>query len=98
MAGKRSPTSHRTPEQMKEKARGYNSTPEQIKRRTIQNKARALMMKEGKVKKGDGKHVDHIKPLDMGGGGGRKNLRVQSASKNTAHGDYPTTRPNKKKK
>lgn len=88
----RSPTSHRTPTQMKRKARGYNSTPEQIRRRAEQNKARAMLMKEGKVHKGDGKHVDHIKPLDMGGTTARSNLRVESASKNTAHGDYSTTK------
>ena len=92
MAGKRSPTSHRTPEQMKKKARGYNSTPEQIRRRTLQNKARAEMVKEGKVRKGDGMHIDHIKPLDSGGTGARSNLRVTPASKNEAHGNYKTTR------
>ena len=34
------------------------------------------MEKAGKVHKGDGKAVDHIKPLSKGGGNSKKNLRV----------------------
>jgi hypothetical protein len=61
----------------------YTSKPEVIKKRTEQNAARAIMAKEGKVHKGDGKQVDHIKPLSKGGDGRAKsNLRVVSASKN----------------
>ena len=56
------------------------------------------MMKAGKVKKGDGKHVDHKKPLDMGGTGAKSNLRVINHSKNEGHGDYSTTKGVKKKK
>ena len=39
--------------------RKYNSSPEQKKRRAQRNAARRLMEKEGKVRKGDGKDVDH---------------------------------------
>lgn len=39
-------------------------------------------MKEGKVRKGDGKDVDHKKPLAKGGSNSRSNLRVRSASAN----------------
>lgn len=80
--GVRDPTSHRTPEQMKEKARGYNARPENVKKRVKNNQARRLMEKEGRVHKGDGKDVDHIKPLRSGGGNSKSNLRVISASKN----------------
>lgn len=38
----------------------YNSKPEQIKRRSQRNAARAKLMKEGKVHKGDGKDVAHL--------------------------------------
>ena len=38
----------------------YQGTPEQIKRRAQRNKARSEAMADGKVKKGDGKEVDHI--------------------------------------
>jgi hypothetical protein len=55
----------------------YTSKPEVIKKRTEQNKARAIMEKAGKVHKGDGKAVDHIKPLSKGGSPtSRSNLRV----------------------
>ena len=36
----------------------------------------------GRVKKGDGREVDHKKPMSKGGGNGRKNLRVVSRSVN----------------
>lgn len=85
---RRSPTSHRTPTQMRRKARSktQNASPENKKKRAANNAARAKLMKEGKVKKGDGKHVDHKKPLAKGGTNKRSNLRVQSAKKNTSHG------------
>jgi len=37
----------------------YNSKPEQVKRRTARNTARRRMIAAGKVRKGDGKDVDH---------------------------------------
>ena len=37
----------------------YNAKPEQLKKRASRNKARAQMIKAGKVKKGDGKDVAH---------------------------------------
>jgi ribosomal protein S5 len=39
-------------------------------------------MKEGVVKKGDGKDVDHKKALAKGGSNKRSNLRAVPASKN----------------
>jgi 5-methylcytosine-specific restriction endonuclease McrA len=38
--------------------------------------------KEGKVRKGDGKDVDHKVPLSKGGGNTKRNGRVTSASDN----------------
>jgi hypothetical protein len=84
MKGKRDPVSHRTPEQIKKMDRGYNATPEMVKKRTMNNQARAMLTKEGKVRKGDGKDVDHKKPLRHGGGNGRSNLRVMDKSRNRA--------------
>jgi hypothetical protein len=84
MKGKRDPVSHRTPEQIKKMDRGYNATPEMVKKRTMNNQARAMLTKEGKVRKGDGKDVDHKKPLRQGGGNGRSNLRVMEKSRNRA--------------
>lgn len=62
--------------------RKYNGSEEQKKRRAQRNAARAKMEKAGKVRKGDGKDVDH---KDMNTAhNGTSNLRVQSASKNRA--------------
>lgn len=85
--GKRDPVSHRTPEQMKLMDRGYNSRPEIVKRRVMQNRARAMLMNEGKVRKGDGKDVDHRRMLKDGGSNKRSNLRVVSASRNRGWAD-----------
>lgn len=60
----------------------YTSKPEVIKKRVEQNKARRIMEKAGKVRKGDGKDVDHKTPLSRGGTTTRSNLRVTSAGSN----------------
>ena len=56
--------------------------PQRVKERSKRNAARAMMMEEGRVHKGDSRDVDHKKPLSKGGGNGRGNLRVVAASKN----------------
>lgn len=81
---KRSKTAHRTPGQIKRHGRTYQAKPEQVKNRTKRNAARATLAKAGKVRKGDGKDVDHKRPLSKGGSNKRSNLRVQSKSKNRA--------------
>ena len=58
----------------------YQSRPEQIKRRAARNKARALAMKEGKVRKGDGKDVDHKDGNPKNNS--KSNRRVQSRRAN----------------
>jgi hypothetical protein len=60
----------------------HEEKPMRVKHRAQRNAARAMMMEEGKAYKGDGKDVDHKKPLSKGGGNGRSNLRVVAASKN----------------
>jgi hypothetical protein len=60
----------------------YQGKPEQVKNRAARNGARRKMEKEGKVKKGDGKDVDHKTPMAKGGGNGRSNLTVKPKSKN----------------
>jgi hypothetical protein len=59
----------------------YQGTPEQKKNRAKRNAARAKLMKAGKVRKGDGKDVAHVKAFDKGGSNG-DGLRVEPASKN----------------
>jgi len=59
----------------------YEDSPQQIKNREERNKARAKLMKAGKVSKGDGKDVAHIVAADKGGSI-KDGVRVESASKN----------------
>lgn len=79
---KRDPKSHRTPTQITRQVKGYNARPEMVAKRVKNNQARAELMKEGKVRKGDGKDVDHKVPLRSGGGNSRSNLRVMAKSRN----------------
>jgi len=62
--------------------KAYNAKPEQVKNRVARNAARRELMAEGKVSKGDGKDVDHKKPLIKGGSNGKSNLRVTSETTN----------------
>lgn len=80
--GLRDPSSHRTPEQIRAMDHNYNKRPDQVKQRTENNQARAMLMKEGRVHKGDGKDVNHIKMQKDGGTNARSNLNVQSEHKN----------------
>lgn len=80
--GVRDPKSHRTPAQIRKQVEGYNARPENVAKRVKNNQARAMLEKEGVVKKGDGKDVDHKKPLRAGGGNSRKNLRAIPESRN----------------
>lgn len=56
----------------------YNARPEETDKRVEYNRNRREAMKEGKVHVGDGKQIDHKKPLDKGGTNADSNLRVTS--------------------
>lgn len=60
----------------------YQGTEEQKKNRAKRNAARAKLAKAGRVKKGDGKDVDHVVPLSKGGANVAGNLRVKAKSAN----------------
>jgi hypothetical protein len=62
--------------------RAYNSRPEQKRRRAERNASRAKMERAGKVRKGDGKDVDHKNHNTSDQSG--KNLQAISRSKNRA--------------
>jgi len=62
--------------------REYNSSEEQKKRRAERNASRRKMEAAGKVRKGDGKDVDH--PDHDTSNKSAKNLSVMSKSKNRA--------------
>lgn len=53
--------------------------------RAERNKARRMLMREGKVHVGDGLDVDHKTPLSKGGATTRSNLRVQTAKANRSY-------------
>ena len=63
----------------------YQGKPEQVKNRAKRNAARAEMVKAGRVSKGDGKDVDHKRPLSKGGATTKGNLRVTSVHTNRAY-------------
>lgn len=64
------------------KQQAYDGKPSVVKDRAKRNAARRELEKEGRVSKGDGKDVDHKKPLSKGGGNSKGNLRVTSKSTN----------------
>ncbi len=60
----------------------YHSSEEQKKNRALRNTARRQAESSGKVTKGDGKDIDHKKPLSKGGSNAKGNRQVLSASSN----------------
>lgn len=60
----------------------YQKSPEEVRKRVARNRARREALREGIVKKGDGKEIDHKIPLDRGGSTAKSNTRVVDAKKN----------------
>jgi hypothetical protein len=50
--------------------------------RVERNKARRQAISKGAASKGDGKHIDHVKPIRSGGKTTPGNTRVRNASSN----------------
>lgn len=63
----------------------YHSRPEQRKKRAKRVAARRKMEAAGKVKKGDGKDVNHKKSLKSGGTNSSRNLSITSKKANRSH-------------
>lgn len=82
MVSRRDPTSHRTPEQVRKQVEGYNARPENVKKRSLRNQARALMEKKVGKAALAGKDVDHITPVRHGGGNAPGNLRIRDRGSN----------------
>jgi hypothetical protein len=68
----------------------YDGTDAVKKKRAQRNKARRIMEREGVVQKGDGKDVDHKRPLSKGGTTTRKNLVAKPASANRSFKRTPS--------
>lgn len=62
--------------------REYNATPTATAKRVKNNSARRKAIEAGKASVGDGRDIDHVKPLSKGGSNDASNLRVVSRSKN----------------
>lgn len=67
------------------KERAYDGSPARKKARAARNKARREAERKGKVRKGDGKDVDHVTPLKRKPKGNTK-TRVVSAKTNRKAG------------
>lgn len=80
--GKRDPSSHRTPAQIKKMDHGYNHRPEIIKNRSERNQARTIMGKKLGAAAIKGKDIDHKKMVIHGGTNAPSNLRVRSPHAN----------------
>jgi len=65
----------------------YKRRPEQIKKRVARNRARRMLMREGIVRKGDGKDVNHKNGNALDNR--RHNLEPMVARKNRS---YPRTK------
>lgn len=76
--------------------RNYHGKPKQRKERAARTKAREIMIKKGVAKKGDGKDIDHKKPLRSGGSNGINNLRKRDKSENRSdNGHHKGEKQNK---
>lgn len=71
----------------------YHASPKAKKERAMRNAARAEFEKKGLVHKGDGKDIDHKRPLSRGGTNADSNLRVQSVAKNRGYRRDAKNRP-----
>ena len=80
-------------ERSKEYYEKYHASPEAKKDRAARNKARRKAMKEGRVKKGDGKELDHKVPLSKGGSRSTSNTRVVSRKTNRSYKRDAQNRP-----
>lgn len=72
------------PRDYKDEYKKFQSSEEQKKYRATRNKARREALREGRVHKGDGKDIDHVRPLSKGGSTAKSNTRVISRSANRA--------------
>lgn len=70
------------PRNYKQEYANYDGTEAVKKKRAQRNKARRMLEATGAVHKGDGKDVDHKKPLSKGGTTVISNLRAKPAAAN----------------
>jgi hypothetical protein len=87
---KRDPSSHRTPGQIRRVNRDSDSLPRKIDQRTTNNRNRREFERDGRVRKGDGKDIDHRTPSRVAVPMREANLHVMSSSANRSKGSKGT--------
>ena len=95
------PKVKKNPSKRTKQQRDYDAKPEVKKKRAARNKARREAERDGRASKGDGKDIDHVKPLREGGSASKSNTRARSRranrSDNRGKGGRPKGSKNKKK-
>lgn len=89
MANKRK----KSPAKRTAQQREYDASPAVKKRRAARNKSRRQAERDGRVRKGDGKDLDHKKPLRSGGSAAKSNTRVRSRKANRSDNGGKGGRP-----
>ena len=74
----------------------FQSSAKAKAERASRNSARRAALKKGRVHKGDGKDIDHIR--GVGAGNGSDNLRVMPASKNRGRKQASRLKGSKRRK
>ena len=85
--------SPKTRESTKEYYEKYHASSKAKKQRAARNKARRDAEKAGKVRKGDGKEVHHVKALSNGGSNAKSNQRIVSRKKNRSYKRNANNKP-----
>ena len=75
----------------------WHSSKKAKRERAQRNKIRRHFEREGLVRPGDGKEIDHIVPMSAGGSSTRKNLRVVDRHTNRTKGSKVPKRRHKRK-
>lgn len=83
------PSSKNYKRDLKAEYEKYQGTEKQKKNRAKRNTARRQAEASGLVSKGDGKDIDHKRPLSKGGSNSKTNRRVVDAGKNRS---FPRTK------
>lgn len=76
----------------------FQSSAKAKAERASRNSARRSAIRAGKVHKGDGKDIDHIRSLASGGSNAKSNLRVVSKEFNRSRRQGPRKRGSRRNK
>lgn len=86
------------PRNYKKEYKNHQSSTKAKKARAARNKARRQAIADGRAAKGDGKDVDHKKPLRNGGSTKKSNTRVTTKKANRSKNGHRKGESQKRKK